>query len=455
MDLGAREAVDVVTAPAKWIDVHIGDTVQGADGAGWRVTAREPGPTWLSTGIRTDFFSLMHTDGRTVRAARPLHEPAGLAARADHREMAAACQALLDAGFSITPLGEGTVSATAAATADPFTPAASSQAIRRDRFGRYLLPDPTTGEERAWTRVTTVARTLSDEYNLTAWKLRMAVKGIALRPDLIAAAAASDVDSDKGNLNGIAEKAMERAGAGAGANLGTALHAFTHRLIKGETVEGMGVPQSLRGDIDAYRAALKSHGLGVSPLLSERIVVLPELGVAGTFDNLVTQPAGNAHAKPFGVLDLKTGKSLEYSWLEIAIQEAFYSRASHMWDPDTQTYIPMPTPQIDQDRGLVLHLPVGQGRAAIYAVNLTKGWEAAQLAMKVRELRSGAKSLAWLVSPADPAVLLTHRVRIAPTVGELARLWEKHHPAGEWTEEVNAAAQQRATELSDQLALQS
>jgi len=61
----------------------------------------------------------------------------------------------------------------------------------RDHYGRYLLPDPATGEERAWTRATTWARTLSDMTGLHKWECRMVARGITLRPDLYALAAAA------------------------------------------------------------------------------------------------------------------------------------------------------------------------------------------------------------------------------------------------------------------------
>lgn len=430
-----------MTRPVHWGDLHVGDTVRGADGNPWEVMAREPGPTWLGSGIRNDMFTL-RWEQRSITAARNIHEPAPVIARADHVDTAHAFGVLIHSGLAPHFLGETMT----AAVADPFTAPATSHTVKRDRYGRYLLPDPTTGKERAWTRATTVARTISDEYNLNLWKLRMAVKGLALRPDLIASAAAADPETDKNTLNEIAEKAMERAGSDTGRNLGTALHAFAHRLNKGEALAGLGVPQPLVADLEAYQAALKAHALGVRPELCERIVVHPELGVAGTFDNIVTQPAGPTHSKPFSVFDLKTAKDVSYGGLEIAIQLAIYARSPLMWDPATQSYIPMPVAQIDTDRGLVLHLPVGKAYAQVYGVNLIEGWEAVQLAMGVREMRSKSKGLLWLVDP-DPAALLLHRVRTAPDQAELARLWEQGNKAGVWTEEVNATAHSRAAEL--------
>lgn len=327
---------------------------------------------------------------------------------------------------------------------DPFTAPAGATAVKRDRFGRYMLPHPQTGKEQAWTRVTTVARCLADEYHLTKWKMRQVAKGMALRPDLVAGAAAADPDADKSTLDKITEQAMERAGAGAGANLGTALHSFTARLDLGEPITSLGAPPPLDADLSEYDALLRRYRLRVQREYVERIVVLPDLGVAGTLDRILAQPAGVTKSKPLAIADLKTAKSVDYSMLEIAIQLGFYARAPLLWDPAKQAYEPMP--EVDQDRALVLHLPVGKAHGQVYGVNIIEGWEYAQLALKVREARSRGKGMCWLVDP-EPADLALHRVTRADSRAELAQLWESLHPRGLWSEEVNAAATARLNEL--------
>jgi len=337
-------------------------------------------------------------------------------------------------------------------TADPFTaPAGAPGAVKRDRFKRYLLPDPVTGKEKAWTRATTVARTLADEYHLTLWKMRQVAKGMALRPDLVAGAAAADPESDKSTLNEIAEKAMERAGSSSGATMGTALHNFTHRLDRGEAFGSLGAPPPLDADLREYQATLKRHRLKVDRRYVERIVVLPDLGIAGQFDRLYGQPPGETKAKPRAVGDLKTAKPDDngalssLSMFEIAIQLAIYANAPLIWDPATQSYEPMPA-DVCKDRGLVLHLPVGKAHGQLYGVNLIDGWVWAQLAVQVRAARTAGKGACWLVDPV-PADLALQRVQIAPTRAELARLWEQLNPQGLWTEEVMAAATARLAEL--------
>lgn len=423
---------------ATWGAVHTGDTVRGADQRTWTVTAvRRATTPWLISG-KTDVTTTLRRDDRQVTTVRASGAPVELVSRADHSDTAVAFAALMNSGLKPQLLEE--------CMADPFTaptPAALNP-LRRDRFGRYLLPDPETGKERAWTRATTVARTLADEYHLTLWKMRMVAKGVALRSDLIAGAAAADPDGDKGTLDKIAEQAMERAGAGSGANLGTALHSFAHRLGKGESMASLGAPAPLDRDLVEYVEMLKRHRLRIRPEWSERVVVLPELGIAGTFDNIVEQPVGVTKSAPLSIADLKTAKSVDLAMLEIAIQLGIYAHAPLMWNPQTRVYEPMPV--VDQDRALVLHLPVGKAHGQVYGVNITEGWEYAQLAMRVREARSRGRGMGWLVDP-EPVDLALHRISKAASRADLAQLWEHLHPQGLWTEEVNAAATARMTEL--------
>lgn len=322
---------------------------------------------------------------------------------------------------------------------DPFESAGRPE-VKLDRWNRYILPHPETGKEQAWTRVTTLARTLSDEYGLTQWMKRNVARGMALRPDLIAGAAAADPDEDKSTLESVVKQAEEAAGAKKGANLGTAFHAAAYRADRGEKVQ---LPAPLDTDVAEYQRAMRDRGLRVIPEYAERIVLIPELECAGTLDRIVSQPSGATKSEPLSILDLKSGKDLSYAWLEIAIQQACYSRATHMWDKAKRAWEPMP--KVDQHRALIAHSPIGAGRTDIYGVNLIEGWDYARLAMKVREARKSVRG--WLVDPDDHATVALHLARNATSQTELADLWSKYHPRGLWTDEVMAAAQARLTEL--------
>lgn len=262
-----------------------------------------------------------------------------------------------------------------------------------DRYGRYLIPHPVTGKRTAWTRATTYAKSISDTYALGQWMLRMAVKGVATRPDLYALAASTPID-DKDALNRIAEDAKEAAAAKAGANLGTALHAFTEQIDRGGTPI---VPEPWARDIAAYKAMLSAHGIRIDPGLIERKVVVPDIGVAGTLDRVVDRGG-------LKIGDLKTGKDLSFGWLEIAIQLAIYSRATHIWDPTTRAFSPMPA--VDQDIALVFHLPVGKATATLYEVDIAAGWEATRLCGQVRDWRK-RKDLARVVALGTPSAAST------------------------------------------------
>jgi hypothetical protein len=247
---------------------------------------------------------------------------------------------------------------------------------RRDRYGRYLLPDPVTGEERAWTRATTIANTLSDPWGLVDWKMRMVAKGVATRDDLRALASALPLDSGKKQLNEVARDAIEYAGGSSGRNMGTALHEWTAQSDQGSSPE---VPEPWDRDLEAYDATLALHGVRVIPSLVERIVCIPDLGIAGTFDRIVVW---DPHAY---IADVKTGADLSYGWLEIAVQLALYANAEWIWNEGAGEW--ESAQPVDKTQGLVMHMPVGQARCELHWVDLELGWSAVQLAVDVREWR--------------------------------------------------------------------
>lgn len=246
---------------------------------------------------------------------------------------------------------------------------------KRDRWGRYLLPDPETGEERSWTRATTVANTLADRFNLEAWAKRNVALGLAAREDLYALAASCTPD-DKDSLNRIVKDAEEAAKARSGANLGTALHRITERVDQGEEFH---IPDQWRADVDAYCQTLVDHHIKIHAEWIERIVVIPSIGVAGTLDRLVTVNLDST----FTLADLKTGAEAPKYVSETAIQLALYANATHAWNGES--YEPMPP--IDKERALLIHLPPGSGNCDLYEIDIAAGKEAARLAVDVRSWR--------------------------------------------------------------------
>jgi hypothetical protein len=268
-----------------------------------------------------------------------------------------------------------------------------------DRWKRYRLPHPETGKADGFTRMTTFAKSCSDTFTLSQWSQRMVAIGLTVRHDLYTAVAATSPDNRE-KLNQLAEEAKNAAGAKVGANLGTALHSFSEMLDRGETPH---IPPPYQPHMAAYTALLEEYGLEVLDI--ERVVICldyDEKGVAGTLDrvvrftrDIIVNVGGNRHVFKAGtvaILDLKTGKTMEYGQMEIAIQLSGYANATHYWDKDELKWvIPSWMGEMDKSVALVLHLPAtapGETvEAAMYAVDIKGGREIADLCTEVRKAR--------------------------------------------------------------------
>jgi hypothetical protein len=300
--------------------------------------------------------------------------------------------------------------------------------------GRYQLPHPETGKPTAWTRATTLAKTLDDETFLTKWKMRGVARGVAIRSDLRAMAAACPFDAEhRDDLDEIAESALEAAGGTEGRTLGSAYHKFAQRLGAGAiTLDD--VPEDWREDLAAYQDLLTGNGLRVVPAFIERKGINLPIGAAGTFDNLLA-----THTGELIVADEKTAKKLSYGLLGISAQLAIYADITHLWNEAAQWYDPMP--QVNRDIALVIHTPVGD-KPELREIPLDEGREIYQLAAAVREKRNKAKRVAFSPRYTPP---LHVRVRHAPTVEALKMLYNYNAPA--WTDELTSLGMQRVAEL--------
>jgi hypothetical protein len=284
------------------------------------------------------------------------------------------------------------MSATSAPAGDPWAGVEKPEKPERDRWGRYRIPHPETGELLSWTRATTFAGSVADRFALNAWQQRMGAIGLAQRPDLLAQVAATHPE-DKAQLDRLVEDAKEHAGSTTGAGLGTALHAFTEAVDRGQHPA---IPPPHNQDVAAYTNAMGDAGIEV--LAVEQVVTVPKLSepVAGTFDRVVRMPSGEVL-----VADLKTGKDLGYSWGEIAIQLALYAHAGTVWDPAAGMHLPAHL--TSTERALVMHLPVGKASCTLWLVDIAAGWEAAQLCGAVRQWRKRDGLATRLPSPGAPA----------------------------------------------------
>ena len=253
--------------------------------------------------------------------------------------------------------------------------------LTRDRWGRPLITPLDGGKPVGYTRVSTLAKALDDLNNLMAWKARKTAEGLVRRPDLLTlvsgAIANGDPDTDwptKKALNAAVEQAMEAAGSSKGATAGTGFHSLTEAIDRGN--EPLFVSAADRVRLDAYRAAT-AH---IEWLDIECFVVNDALRAAGTFDRLGRLPDGRVV-----VADLKSGKSEADYPLSTAAQLATYANG-HRYDPETGARSPLHD-DLDASAGLLIHLPPSGG-CTLYELDLTRGWQAAQLAAQVRDARS-------------------------------------------------------------------
>lgn len=255
--------------------------------------------------------------------------------------------------------------------------------IDRDRWGRPLIIPEGGGIPTPYVRTSTLAKSLDDQSNLMTWTARMTAVGLALSPhlmDRVASLANKHIDpvtDARRDLNGIVKDAKLAAGGSSAADIGTALHEMTEVIDSGAELKIVGGRWT--SHLDAYVEATKH----LQMLEMETFVVNDQVQSAGTFDRLVRLPDGRVV-----VADLKTGKSDSDYPLGVATQIAIYANGSR-YNPETGERTPLHE-DLDIDLGLLIHLPskASPPRCTLYDLDLIRGWEAAQEAMKVRSIRA-------------------------------------------------------------------
>lgn len=316
---------------------------------------------------------------------------------------------------------------------------------RVDGRNRYVIPDPETGKPAKWTRATNFAKVISEVDGLMRWGERMVLLGLSERPDLVARAASLTPDKRRA-LDGITRDAKTAAGAWSRANYGTTVHQMTERVDLGE-LDPAQVGPPWGAVLRAYVELMDQSGVRILPEYVEQSVVVKQYQVAGTFDRIVQMPNGQ-----LWIADVKTGRDLSWSWGEIAIQLALYAHADAIWDWDRQRFIDMP--EVNLQQGLVIHLPVDGGEAALYRLNIGYGWEAADLCEKVRGWRK-FKGLAASVGSVpimdeDPDLPRewVAKIEAATSVDALSKIWREASAVGVWTKALERLGHQRKEALN-------
>lgn len=258
----------------------------------------------------------------------------------------------------------------------------------RGQGGAPRVADPeNTGKLITRARSSSLGDTLDEKSALTNWRIDRAMDGVAAKPELAAAILAAK-DDDRAAYTKLREEAIS-AGRGAyRADLGTAVHAMTDRW-ESEPDWDPGPP--FRGALEAYSKEMERLGLKTQLIECKFVNNLDWAQTAGTADRVyeLTTPlqTPDGSTLPAGTLvigDTKTGDSLEYSIPGYTIQMATYA-ASQLYDVVNNVYLP--TPPINQDWAIIMHLNVEEQTCEAIWVDLEVGRYGAALANEVREWR--------------------------------------------------------------------
>jgi hypothetical protein len=306
--------------------------------------------------------------------------------------------------------------------AQPSALGAPSKTFGHPYNGRYHMPllpgESGTKSGGNWvpyglTRMTNLVGAFEETRALSVWEQAMGLIGLALSPELyeeltllVHQAASEGVNFEmlrdypalKEALAGTAHdqakqersligRAKTIAKAGAAAQRGTNRHtAWEHR---GKTGELIGT-QAIRSATVNTEALLAEAGLVRVPGLSERVVRNLELGAVGKFDDTLMELATGRLL----MADLKTKATPFYSMSTVDAQLAGYARAEWMLTEDGQGYEPGPVHHVDQEEGVILHVPSDGSRPHLDPADLVGGWENALLAKRVIERRAAGRNVA-------------------------------------------------------------
>ena len=293
--------------------------------------------------------------------------------------------------------------------------------------GQYKVKRESDGKLVGYTRVTTYINCLEDTSTLTSWKMRLILEGVATADGLDSSATVTDriralvhnrdvtiakaLEADrKGKLepgtlgpivnaawgdfkkamNVLADEVFEIGGGREKANKGTDIHALCDlhdregiTAVGDLLTEGKITPADM-ADVEAYADAMRR--LGAKVIEAERVVVNDDLKVAGRLDRVVmVKLPGETRARR-RVLDIKTGR-VDYGAGKIAQQIEMYA-GSKGYDLNTHEREDL---KLDRTKGILLHLPAGEGRATAHVVDLTLGRRGNKLAAEVRSWRNEDK----------------------------------------------------------------
>ena len=325
---------------------------------------------------------------------------------------------------------------------------APNTVVTRSERGNPLIVPRGESVPVEYTRASYLANFLTVEgRQLSAWRQRYGIQGVARFKDLAARAAAvfystgpltgtqpiSARRAAAQELDAVFEEACERMGINEAANLGTAGHSLTEPANQGQ------VTDELADVVAGYNEVT----MGLERVASEVFVVCDELKSGGTFDSVYLSPEYPGWAL---IGDTKTGKN--YHQAEFEIQLASYSRGEvYMGDPKwmnggeyfghqrltLEEYLGLP---VHPSVGLLVHTSVtGSPKPRVIKLDLDRGWRLAKQAAATRDARAEISAVGIGEKMDHKAVgrlALDEALKTVKTREDATALWRRFKPI--WTE---------------------
>lgn len=331
----------------------------------------------------------------------------------------------------------------------------------RDQWGRPKVMLPDGSREVGYRRASSYGAPLESESKLTDWKLRQVGRGVARKRSIALAITRAEVGLDspefevskksKKELDGLMQDAMEAVGSGDAASVGTSEHDIYELIDRG--LDPGHIPDEWRPDIDAYRRLTEDRFITVS---SERIVVQDDHRVGGKLDRALQVvrdlPVDHPHAEPGTVIergsivlgDVKTAQRMDFAGCKFGVQCWAYA-TSVPYDPINRVRVEWGHDAPRTDWAVILHAPSGQGRAALFWVDLRHYAKAAEEVRKVYGWRNkaGKAGIAVAVLPEDFRITAA----AATSVDELNAAARRAVKTGAWDDLVKQAFSRRKSEL--------
>lgn len=281
--------------------------------------------------------------------------------------------------------------------------------VPRDQWGHPMIVPPegvepkfTTGKWAGFSpyaRASGFGQQIEDITNLVKWQKRQVGRGVALgflqhdyqpipgwQSGLPFDPSVEPTETrEKHAWNDVAEAAEARVGSYAKAEIGTAIHAATERVDRGDSLEGL--PPLLIERASAYWRFCQEWGFRATEI--EEFGVEDTHEVAGTWDR-------HGFFDPWGgikiVGDVKTGSTMDFAGIGYAVQLAEYA---HMQGYDPTTQERRVIEDLDQCRALIIHVGrEGGSPVEPFEVDITVGWRYAQVVNEViMARRAGTKSI--------------------------------------------------------------